>query len=173
MKNFTFILLCLLIASCDEHLKEITPDHINPAVSTERKFNPNAGGANGNGNGGSTGTTTEWQQFEVYSGDWKVTYDTTWCGWLVMRWFDQNRPASGNGIEVSPYKMVVEPRVDPYNVECLTNVMPYRYGTNNLFKPSTTYSVRVAWTITDNNAKVRTIYYSDAVTVHTGINTCL
>lgn len=165
MRSLLTILVCLLIAACDQHRDEIAPKHIMQQASAERRYN-------GNGNGNQTGTTSEWKVIEVYSGDWQVKWDTTFCGWLVMRWNDQNRPSSTPSVEVSPYKMVVEPRQDPYNVECLTNSMAYKYGMNNLFKPSQTYSVRVAWTMRDRDKQVLTIYYSDAVTVHTGTNVC-
>jgi hypothetical protein len=129
-------------------------------------------GGNGNGNGNTPPPLPEYQKIDMPATDWKVTWDTSWCGWLVMRWENQVRPASTADLEVSPYRIVVTPRDCPYSADCLTNLFYMRYGTSCMMKASSVYDMQVAYTINDKINRVLYYYYSTPVRVYTGVMLC-
>jgi hypothetical protein len=169
MKNLTLIICLLLFAACMKHKDELS--NVSPVIAEDanlRKFNPNAGGANGNGNGNNQ-PTTEWKKIEMSPTNWNMKFDTSICGWLILRWDDQNRPVSTADVEVTPYRIVVTPRDCPYSADCLTNLFYMKYGTSCMMKPSTDYQMQAAYVITDKVNYTITYYYSTPIAVRTGV----
>lgn len=169
MKSFILILNLLLFAACSEHQADLAATlPVQQAEETNlRRYN-----GNGNGNGNTPPPVPEYQKVEMPPTDWQVVWDTLTCGWLVMRWTDQNRPASTPDLEVSPYRIVVTPRDCPYSADCLTNLFYMRYGTSCMMKASSVYDMQVAYTINDKVKRVLTYYYSKPVKVYTGVMLC-
>ena len=147
---------------------------IEPVQSSthERKFNPNAGGnGNGNGNGNQNNDTTAWVINEHVQ-NWNVTWDTSVCGFFIMRW-DDVKPATTNMLDsvyITDYGIGVEP-ISPTCAGvavCLTNLFWTKYNSSCAVKASSTYQIRAAWSRYDNVNKVCDKYFSEWVTVTTG-----
>lgn len=187
MKELLHFIMILAVASCKKDSVEInqpSPAPIvikasggqdtmmaaQPAPIAERRYNPNAGGT-GNGNGGGQNSgTTEWQVIEV-NGTWNVTYDTSVCGFLIMKWDDQNRPADTDSLKVSDYGLEVVPRPSYCAGEavCLTNLFWTKYGMTCAIRSEQEYDIRFGWAKYDNTNKVCTKYFSEWVHVYTGV----
>lgn len=145
-------------------------------TSAERKFNGNGNsGTNGNGNGNNTNqnvdTTSVWVINEHVQ-NWNVTWDTSVCGFFIMRW-DAVKPATTNMLDpvyISDYGIAVDPM--PSNCGsvaiCLTNLFWTKYGSTCAVTPNSTLRIRVGWARYDNVNKVCDKYFSEWVTVRTG-----
>lgn len=145
-------------------------------TSAERKFNGNGNsGTNSNGNGNNTNqnvdTTSVWVINEHVQ-NWNVTWDTSVCGFFIMRW-DAVKPATTNMLDpvyISDYGIAVDPM--PSNCGsvaiCLTNLFWTKYGSTCAVTPNSTLRIRVGWARYDNVNKVCDKYFSEWVTVRTG-----
>lgn len=118
-----------------------------------------------------TGSTNTWVINE-HVGNWNIVWDTSVCGFFVMRW-DAVKPATTNfsdPIYISDYGIAVDPM--PSNCGsvaiCLTNLFWTKYGSTCAVTPNSTLRIRVGWARYDNVNKVCDKYFSEWVTVRTG-----
>jgi hypothetical protein len=185
MKRLAYLILLLATVACKKEVQETTPSvqtqvvdgtdvvKVDPKAveftSTDRRrFN-----GNGNGNGGqNTDTTSNWT-VNIIEGDWDVTWDTSVCGFLIMRW-DDVKPATttlSDSIYISNYGLEVDPipSTCPGVAVCLTNLFWTKYGTTCAIKPSSTYRIRIGWARYDKTREVCDKYFSEWVDVTTGI----
>lgn len=147
MKNTLLsIAAILMMAACSE--TQTPAESVNP--SSERKKNT---------------TTTPFTVVYVDSTDWNITWDTSICGSLLMRWTDQNRPAGSTN-----YYFFVSPMAPTCagGLNTTSNVLYYTYGYGCSFWPSSTYSVSIRYNWTDSLARKIYVHTSTAVTVNTG-----
>lgn len=155
MKNTLLSLLAVfMITACSEPLQE-AENTVPPAdtmVLSKKK----------------TTTTTPLTVVYVDSTDWNITSDTSICGYLILRWTDQNRP-----VGASNYYFVTS----PLGTGCsgglfsTTNSLYYQYGWGCVFWTNSTYTVSIRYNWTDTaNSKIF-VYTSKAVTVKTGRGT--
>lgn len=185
MKRLAIMLILLIIAACaKEHSETAVPTQAQVADGTDvvkvdpkaveftstdrRRFNGN----NGNGNGGQNNDTTSTWVVNTHIGNWNVTWDTSTCGFLIMRW-DDIKPATTNMLDsvyISNYGLQVEP--NPATCAgvavCLTNLFWTKYGSTCAVTPSSTLQIRIGWAKYDNTRKVCDKYFSEWVTVYTG-----
>ena len=144
-----------------------------PAFVAERKYNPNAGG-NSNGNGNyPNNNNPEWQVIEV-SQTWNVTWDTSVCGFLIMKW-DDVKPATTNMLDsvyISDYGVQPEPIPTTCGGAgvCLTNLFWTKYGMTCAIKAEQQYSIRFGYARYDNVNHICTKYFSEWVHITTGVS---
>jgi hypothetical protein len=183
MKKLAYLILLLATVACKKEVQETTPSvqtqvvdgtdvvKVDPKAveftSTDRRR------FNGNGNGGqNTDTTSNWT-VNIIEGDWDVTWDTSVCGFLIMRW-DDVKPTTttlSDSVYISDYGLEVDPipSTCPGVAVCLTNLFWTKYGTTCAIKPSSTYRIRIGWARYDKTREVCDKYFSEWVDVTTGI----
>ena len=154
MKNTLLSLLAIvMMASCTEPIQEV--ETAEPTVQTTML-------ERGKKN---TPPPIVFTPVYVDSTDWNITYDTSLCGYLILRWTDQNRP-----VGASNYFFVVNPQATGCagGLFSTTNSLYYQYGWGCSFWTNNTYSVSIRYTWRDSaNAKIF-VYTSKAATVKTG-----
>lgn len=155
MKNLIILILGLLIlAACSETPQQVDSAQPDNSTILERKK--------------TTTTTPTYTVVYVDSTDWNITSDTSLCGYLILRWTNQNRPTGA-----SNYFFAITPQATGCagGLFSTTNSLYYQYGWGCSFWTNSTYSVSIRYTWTDStNAKIF-VYTSKAVTVKTGRGT--
>lgn len=157
MKNTLLSLLAIfMMASCTEPIQQVeTAEPITETTLERKKRNPT--------------TPIVFTPVYVDSTDWNITSDTsTVCGYLILRWTDQNRP-----VGASNYFFITSPQATGCagGLFSTTNSLYYQYGWGCSFWTNSTYSVSIRYTWKDSvNAKIF-VYTSKAVTVKTGRGT--
>lgn len=190
MKNLIYLFLILALAGCKKESTPVQPkvipasggQDVIPTDGTDVvKLDPKAveftsaerRGGNGNGNNpNNTGSTSTWVINEHVE-NWNVKWDTSVCGFFIMRW-DAVKPATTNMLDsvyITDYGIGVEP-ISPTCAGvavCLTNLFWTKYNSSCAVKSSSTYTIRAAWSRYDNVNKVCDKYFSEWVTVTTGV----